>query len=87
MKFFYFFLIFILNGCYLTKQSYHHLKIIWNTIPLESAIAEETDPEKKELLALVKEVYYNLAKKFYSLKQKGIIKNTTRQKKKVSALL
>ena len=56
MKILAFLLALFLAGCYLTKQSYYHLKIVWNTIPLESAIVEETNPEKKELLALVKEV-------------------------------
>ena len=81
MKFFYFFLIFILNGCYLTKQSYHHLKIIWNTIPLESAIAEETDPEKKELLSLVKEVSnlrYSLVAKSYAIEPFARLKDQSR---------
>ena len=81
MKFFYFFLIFILNGCYLTKQSYHHLKIIWNTIPLESAIAEETDPEKKELLALVKEVL-QFSEEVLQLKTKGNYKKYYQTEKK-----
>ena len=81
MKFFYFFLIFILNGCYLTKQSYHHFKIIWNTIPLESAIAEETDPEKKELLALVKEVL-QFSEEVLQLKTKGNYKKYYQTEKK-----
>ena len=56
MKILAFLLALFLTSCYLTKQSYHHLKIVWNTIPLESAINEETDLEKKELLALVEDI-------------------------------
>ncbi len=70
MKFLVFFLSFFLSGCYLTKQSYHHFKIIWNTIPLKSAITEETDPQKKELLALVEEVL-QFSEEVLKLKTKG----------------
>ena len=56
MKILAFLLALFLTSCYLTKQSYYHLKIVWNTIPLESAINEETDLEKKELLALVEDI-------------------------------
>ena len=81
MKILAFLLALFLAGCYLTKQSYYHLKIVWNTIPLESAIVEETNPEKKELLALVKEVL-RFSEEVLQLKTKGNYKKYYQTEKK-----